>query len=175
MSPTGPLETQRQASDLPAVQAVYEATRTGKPGAMTAANLAMLRAALDDAGVTPGAYEADILAWLAHWEPTAETALATAAFPPARVVVSGDLTFEERLDQLESQMREAGEQIGTLNARHEQGVRVRQVVTEEERAARMAEDQRIRERMADLAGGGLKLQAWGVACLLAGTIITAIW
>jgi hypothetical protein len=106
---------------------------------------------------------------------SAETALATAAFPPARVVVSGDLTVEERLDQLESQMREAGEQIGTLNARHEQEVRVRQVVTEEERAARMAEDQRIRERMADLAGGGLKLQAWGVACLLAGTIITAIW
>ena len=31
------------------------------------------------------------------------------------------------------------------------------------------------ERMADLAGGGLKLQAWGVACLLAGTVITAIW
>ena len=29
--------------------------------------------------------------------------------------------------------------------------------------------------MADLAGGGLRLQAWGVACLLAGTIITAIW
>ncbi len=39
----------------------------------------------------------------------------------------------------------------------------------------MAGDQRIRERMADLAGGGLRLQAWGVACLLAGTVITAIW
>jgi hypothetical protein len=39
----------------------------------------------------------------------------------------------------------------------------------------MAEDQRIRDRMADLAGGGLRLQAWGVACLLASTLITAIW
>lgn len=39
----------------------------------------------------------------------------------------------------------------------------------------MAEDQRIHERMANLAGGGLRLQAWGVACLLAGTIMTAIW
>ena len=39
----------------------------------------------------------------------------------------------------------------------------------------MAEDQRIRDRMANLAGGGLKLQAWGVVCLLLGTILTAFW
>ena len=106
---------------------------------------------------------------------SAETAIAAASFPQVRVVVSGDLTVEERLDQLESRIREAGEQIATLNARHEQEVRVWQAATEDERVARMAEDQRIRERMADLAGGGLRLQAWGVACLLAGTVITAVW
>jgi hypothetical protein len=39
----------------------------------------------------------------------------------------------------------------------------------------MAEDQRTRDSIANLAGGGLKLQAWGVACLLVGTVITAIW
>lgn len=72
-------------------------------------------------------------------------------------------------------MKEAGRQIGILNAWHEQEVRDRRAATEEERTARMAEDQRIRDRMADLAGGGLKLQAWGVVCLLAGTVLTAIW
>jgi len=39
----------------------------------------------------------------------------------------------------------------------------------------MAEDQRIRDRMADLAGGGLRLQVWGVVCLPLGTILTAFW
>jgi hypothetical protein len=39
----------------------------------------------------------------------------------------------------------------------------------------MAGDQAAQKRLADLAGGGLRLQAWGVACLLAGSIMTAIW
>lgn len=84
-------------------------------------------------------------------------------------------TTKERLAWLEAHMVEVLAQIDILDARHEQEVRDRQAATEEERAARTAEDQRIRERMADLAGGGLRLQAWGVACLLAGTVITAVW
>ncbi len=84
-------------------------------------------------------------------------------------------TTEERLAWLENHMTNAGQQLRTLNAWREQEVRDRQAATEQESAARMAEDQSIRERMADLAGGGLRLQAWGVACLLAGTVITAIW
>jgi hypothetical protein len=39
----------------------------------------------------------------------------------------------------------------------------------------MAEDQRIHADMADLVGGGLRLQVWGVVCLLLGTILTAFW
>jgi hypothetical protein len=84
-------------------------------------------------------------------------------------------TTKERLAWLEAHMVEVLAQIDTLYARHEREVRDRQAATEEEREARSAEDQRIRERMADLAGGGLRLQAWGVACLLAGTVITAVW
>jgi hypothetical protein len=84
-------------------------------------------------------------------------------------------TTEERLAWLETRIVEAGRQLGTLNTWHEQEVRDRQAATQEERAARMAEDQRIRDRMADLAGGGLRLQAWGVVCLLLGTILTAFW
>jgi hypothetical protein len=105
----------------------------------------------------------------------ADTLIAAASFPPVRVVASGDFTVEQRLDQLEGRMREAQEQIRNLNAQQEQQARVWQAATEKERAARRAEDQRIRNSIANLAGGGLKLQAWGVACLLVGTVMTAIW
>jgi hypothetical protein len=80
-------------------------------------------------------------------------------------------TNEERLAWLESRMADAGHQLRTLDTLHRQEA----AATEKERAARMVEDQRIRERMADLAGGGLRLQTWGVVCLLAGTLMTAIW
>jgi hypothetical protein len=90
-------------------------------------------------------------------------------------VAPANATLEERVAWLEKRMQTAGTDIGTLFARHEQEVSDRQAATREERAAREAEDQRIRERMADLAGGGLRLQTWGVVCLLAGTVMTAIW
>jgi hypothetical protein len=90
-------------------------------------------------------------------------------------VAPANATLEERVAWLEKRLQTAGTDIGTLFARHEQEVSDRQAATREERAARESGDQRIRERMADLAGGGLRLQAWGVACLLAGTIMTAIW
>jgi len=90
-------------------------------------------------------------------------------------VAPANATLEERVAWLEKRMQTAGTDIGTLFARHEQEVSDRQTATREERAAREAEDQRIRERMADLAGGGLRLQTWGVVCLLAGTVMTAIW
>jgi hypothetical protein len=90
-------------------------------------------------------------------------------------VAPGNAALEERVAWLENRMQAVGVQIATLNAWHEQEVRDRQAATEEERKARMAEDQRIRERMADLAGGGLRLQTWGVVSLLAGTLMTAIW
>jgi hypothetical protein len=84
-------------------------------------------------------------------------------------------TTEDRLAWLEGHMVSAGERLRELDVWRQREVADRQAATEEERAARVAEDQRIREDMADLAGGGLRLQAWGVACLLAGTVMTAIW
>ena len=84
-------------------------------------------------------------------------------------------TIEDRLAWLETHMARVGQQLRMLEAWHSEEVRVRQADTDKERAARIAGDQHIRERMADLAGGGLKLQAWGVGCLLAGTVLTAIW
>jgi hypothetical protein len=81
-------------------------------------------------------------------------------------------TTEERLSWLEGRLTEAMLQIAMLTARHEQG---RQAAIGDEQAARASGDQGIREDLADLAGGGLRLQTWGVACLLAGTVLTAFW
>ena len=66
----GPLETERQARELPAVRAVYAAFGADPgPGKMTPHNLAMLEGACEAAGLELGAYDRRILAWLAGWEP----------------------------------------------------------------------------------------------------------
>ncbi|MGH3218955.1 MAG: hypothetical protein ACRDPY_09655 [Streptosporangiaceae bacterium] len=69
---TGPFETERQARELPAVRAVYEAF-DADPGAgkMAPHSLRLLEDACASAGVTLGAYDRRILAWLAGWEPAA--------------------------------------------------------------------------------------------------------
>jgi hypothetical protein len=104
-----------------------------------------------------------------------ETGNVNVAAPPGRVILSGNLTVEARLDQLDRLMTDVLEQLDTLSAAHEQEIRDRQTAAERERAERTTEAQAIRGSVANLAGGGLRLQAWGVACLLAGTLMTAIW
>ena len=65
-----PLETERQARELPAVRAVYEAFRAAPGvGRMQPRNLAMLDEAAPPPASTLGAYDRRILAWLAGWEP----------------------------------------------------------------------------------------------------------
>jgi hypothetical protein len=67
---TGPFESEQEARDLPAVQAVYEAFRADPgTGKMAPHNLAMLQDAAATAGVQLGAYDRRILAWLAGFEP----------------------------------------------------------------------------------------------------------
>ena len=44
-----------------------------------------------------------------------------------------------------------------------------------EEQAREAGDNAVRAHIANLAGGGLRLQAWAVVFLLTGTIMTAVW
>ena len=67
---TGPFETEREARELPAVQAVYEAF-DADPGAgkMRPHTRQMLEAACAAASVELGAYDRRVLAWLAGWEP----------------------------------------------------------------------------------------------------------
>jgi hypothetical protein len=66
----GPFESEREARESEAVQAVWTAWRAGPGvGKMAAPNLAMLAAACEAAGVQVGAYDQRILAWLSGWEP----------------------------------------------------------------------------------------------------------
>jgi len=68
---TGPLETERQARELPAVRAVYAAFDASPGlGRMAPHNHRMLCEAAAAAGVELGAYDHRIMLWLAGWEPT---------------------------------------------------------------------------------------------------------
>jgi hypothetical protein len=67
---TGPFQTEREARELPAVRAVYAAFEADPgPGKMTAPNLRMLLDAVTSAGIHVGAYDVQILEWLAGYEP----------------------------------------------------------------------------------------------------------
>lgn len=71
-APIPPLETERQARELPAVRAIYAAFEADPgQGKMAPLNLAMLADACVDAGIGDdlGAYDVRILEWLAGWEP----------------------------------------------------------------------------------------------------------
>ncbi len=105
---------------------------------------------------------------------SAEAAQARAEAHMGRPVITGGET-DQRLAQLEKRLAGLEIELDTLSTLHRKEIEARQAETAQEKAERMAEDQRIRDRMANLAGGGLKLQAWGVVCLLLGTILTAFW
>ncbi|HUZ38371.1 MAG TPA: hypothetical protein VMV17_18765 [Streptosporangiaceae bacterium] len=68
--PTGPFETERQARETPAVQAVYRAFDAApRQGGMNEPSHKLLCEALTAAGVELGAYDHRIVRWLAGWEP----------------------------------------------------------------------------------------------------------
>ena len=67
---TGPFETEREARELPAVRAVYDAfSRDPGPGKMIPHCRAILDEACSAAGAGAGDYDDRILAWLAGWGP----------------------------------------------------------------------------------------------------------
>ncbi len=66
----GPFDTEQQARELPAVQAVYAAFRADPgTGKMQPHTQRLLLDALAAAGVYLGAYDHQIVLWLAQWEP----------------------------------------------------------------------------------------------------------
>ena len=67
---TGPFESEREARELPAVQAIYRAFRADPGvGRMAPHNHKMLIGACVAASVELGAYDRRILLWLSGWEP----------------------------------------------------------------------------------------------------------
>jgi hypothetical protein len=67
-TPCGPYETEQQArADVAHIH--EQARRSIRRGVLAEANHARLMDACQDAGVTPGAFDAKILAWLANYEP----------------------------------------------------------------------------------------------------------
>jgi hypothetical protein len=67
-----PLDTERQARELPPVRAAWAAWNAGgsRPGTMAPHMHRLLCEALSAAGVELGAFDHRIIWWLAGWEPT---------------------------------------------------------------------------------------------------------
>jgi hypothetical protein len=75
--PAGPFESAREASDHPAVRAIYDAMhKSTRRGVGTELKHRLLDGACTAAGVDLGAYDHRIVNWLAQWEP--ETCLVIA-------------------------------------------------------------------------------------------------
>ena len=67
---TSPVETGQQALSLPAVQAAYAASQAStRRGVLAEHNHQALCRALAGAGVALGAYDHQVVAWLAGFEP----------------------------------------------------------------------------------------------------------
>lgn len=75
---TPPLETEADARNLPSVRAVYAIEGYGDQWRTSrrAATRAITAQACDEAGITPGAYEARFLDGMAEWEPERNGTLA---------------------------------------------------------------------------------------------------
>ena len=74
----GPFETEQQARETPEVQAVYAAF-SADPGVgkMAAHTHRLLMAACTEAGVSLGAFDRRVLAWLSGWEPETAAVIGT--------------------------------------------------------------------------------------------------
>ncbi len=83
-------------------------------------------------------------------------------------------TLEDRVAWLEAQMARTGAALVEPGNRRRSGVG-RASAPQAEKQARDMADLGARTSVANLAVGGLRLQTWGVVCLLAGTILTALW
>ena len=97
----GPFETEREARELPAVQAVYAAFRADPGvGHMAPHSLRMLSEACAAAGTGPGAFDRRVLAWLSEWEPETAAVVAgliTRAHDAGRARVTATVAAFDRI------------------------------------------------------------------------------
>jgi len=102
-------------------------------------------------------------------------ATASATATVIRTPPPAESTAEKRLVWLESRMVTAYAQLDVLREAGQQEVKDRTTAVEQEQADRTADISGIRDDLANLAGGGLRLQTWDVVCLLVGTALTAFY
>jgi hypothetical protein len=96
---TGPLETEADARNLPAVRAVHETPGHGDTwkAERHRRNAAIIPAALAAAGVQAGAFDRQVIAWLANWEPEKPgviAALIERAYESGRAAAARDEVLE---------------------------------------------------------------------------------
>lgn len=83
-------------------------------------------------------------------------------------------TLEERVTWLEEHVHVAFQHAENVRQRLTDEVTSRTEAIKAEQAARAEHADEVRRSIGRLAGGGLRLQAWGVLAILAGTILATI-
>jgi hypothetical protein len=84
-------------------------------------------------------------------------------------------TDAARLKWLEDHVTVAGQRLNAVENRLLDETRDRVVAMAEEQRVREAEISELREELAHRASDSVRLQAWSVTCLLAGTVLTAFF
>lgn len=83
-------------------------------------------------------------------------------------------TLEQRVEWLERRVRTAFEHAENTRQRLDEEAKARADAVAAEAAARAEHTEQVQRSIGRLAGGGLRLQAWGVACLLVGITLATI-
>lgn len=91
-----------------------------------------------------------------------------------RMRITGGTTAA-RIEELEKRLAALEDEHDAFRAQYDEDFRMHRAAMDWEAAERTAADKRLDEHLANAVGGGLHLQTWGVLCLLAGTVLTAIW
>lgn len=99
----------------------------------------------------------------------AQAVLTATWVPPAGA------SYKARIEWLEERMTQASERFNEVEAAQRKETGDSAAGLQREQAARESAIAEVKKNVVDLAGGGLRLQAWSVACLIAGTILTAIY
>jgi hypothetical protein len=98
------------------------------------------------------------------------SATVTVAYGP----LAADLPVEERLARLDERTRQLRDDYNRLEQDARAETRAREAGDADERAARTTALEKADNQLANLAVGGLKMEAWGVATFVIGTILGAI-
>jgi hypothetical protein len=81
---------------------------------------------------------------------------------------------DERM-RLQEQIARARERVVELDVLQQTEAGVTLTVIEADSRPRIAVGGALRTGMTTLASGGMRFQGWGVACLVVGTVLTAVW